>query len=114
MLALFTFFQTNIKWIAILATVLLIAFFSWRYTVMVREVATARYQIEQLQQNIKDKDKTIQFERDLNKLADDAMLEQQKKIDELKNTDVLLNLPEDNSNLAPESIRETIRRLGGK
>ena len=64
-------------------------------------------------QAIADKESQIAKERELNKLTNQIIEEQATQLaqlqEDLKN--ITANLPEDAAALAPESIRETIRRL---
>lgn len=112
-LGIFNFFKTNIKWIAIILVSLIITFGLWRYTRLVENYALAQQTIEQQQQIIRDKEKQIIKERELNALSNSIIEEQAKELANIQSSldNITNNLPDDSKELAPESIRETIRRL---
>lgn len=110
-----SFLGSNIKWVAILALIAALSFAGFKYTKLVSDYAIARNTITQLQQTVKDKDATIKFERDLRfnseKIIAEQKLENDKLEEQLKN--ITDDLGTDSNDLAPESIREIIRRLQG-
>lgn len=114
LLGAFLWGKDNFKWIAIALAVIIAGIGLWRYTKLVSDYATAQQTIIQLEQNIEAKERALQLERDLNKLADEAIEKIEREKTELaeKLEDVTKDLPEDSKDLAPESIRETLRRLG--
>lgn len=111
--AFFGFLKMNIKWVAIIVLVLAGLFMLWKYSKMVSELATAKHVISQLEENIRVKDETIKFERDLRVILEDSLERIQKDNDRLNEAleNIGENLGEDSENLAPGSIREVIKRL---
>lgn len=110
----FAWGKDNFKWIAIALLAIVIAFGAWRYTKLVENYAQAQYTIEQQEQIIKDKEKALQLERDINTIAISALEQQAKEMAELESQlkDITNNLGDDAGNLAPDSIRELLKRLG--
>ena len=108
-----TFAKNNLKWIVIGLAVIVASYGAYRYTKLVQNYAVAEQVIEQQKQAIADKESQIAKERELNKLTNQIIEEQATQLaqlqEDLKN--ITANLPEDAAALAPESIRETIRRL---
>lgn len=105
--------KDNFKWIAIIVIGIVLAFGAWRYTKLVSDYAKAQNVIEQLEQSLEDTQRLLKFEQDLNKLGDEALqkVDQEKQQLEQALEDLTKNLPDDVDNLAPESLRETLRRL---
>lgn len=107
------FFTGNIKWIAIIALVAAITVGALKYTKLVESYATAQAAISQLEQNVKDKEAALAFEREKYLLTERIIEDLEKDRNELEGQleNITKDLPEDAINLAPESIRETLRRL---
>lgn len=109
----FFWIKGNVKWIAIGAAVIAIAFGAWRYTNLVSAYAVAQNTISQLAQTIENKDQVIAIERGLRQESEAALEQQIAKTEQLKDRlkDIIANLPSDASEPAPDSLKETIRRL---
>jgi len=114
-IAILAWFKNNIKWVVIGLAVAAISFGAWRYTKLVENYAKAEQQIVLLNQNIKDKEKALQFERDKAALSEQAIEDLTKQNDQLEADldKIAENLPDDANQLAPESIREILKRLQG-
>ena len=112
-IAFFGWIKSNLKWIAIIAVVAVVAFGAWRYTKLVEDYAKAEQKIVLLEQNVKDKENAIAFLQEEKKISERliiSFMEQNDKLEEdLKN--ITENLPSDFNDLAPESIREALKRL---
>lgn len=108
-----SFLGNNIKWVVIGLLVVAVAFGAWRYTKLVENYAIAKQTIVQLEQNVKDKEKALKFERDLYKLSDSIIskLNEDKEKLVVQIEEITNNLGEGANDVAPASIRETIRRL---
>lgn len=113
---LIAFVRGNMKWIMIGLCAVIIAFGAWRYTRLVENYATAKQTIAQLEQNVRDKENALKLERELNALADEAISKLENENETLEDAleRITANLPEDSGDLAPESIRETLKRLQEK
>jgi predicted negative regulator of RcsB-dependent stress response len=113
--AILTFLKDNIKWLVIGLLVIAISFGAWRYTTLVENYAKAQQTITLLEQNIKDKERALQFERDKAALTEHAIAELAKQNEQLEIDlkDITQNLAPDESDLTAESIREILRRLQG-
>jgi predicted negative regulator of RcsB-dependent stress response len=108
-----TFLGNNVKWIVIGLLIVVVAFGAWRYTKLVENYAIAKQTISQLEQNVKDKEAALQIERDVAKLKDNVILKLNEDKDKLESQleSITENLGEDADDVAPASIRETIKRL---
>lgn len=108
------FLGSNIKWVAIIALVTMLSLGAWRYTKLVENYAIAQQTIAQLNQNIKDKENALAFEREKfalsEQIIEDMTKENKKLTADLEN--ITSDLPEDAKDKAPDSILETLDRLG--
>src|SRR5210317_590081 len=103
--------STIIKWVAILAVVTAISGGIWKYTSMVRQLAIANQTIEQLEKAIESRESALRIERALNTALNDELesLRAEKQVLEDSLSGITEYLPDDAQELAPESLRETIR-----
>jgi uncharacterized membrane protein len=116
LLTFFSWASSNIKWIAIGLVVVAVAFGAWRYTRLVENYAMAKQTIAQLELNLKEKERALKTEQDLVAIRDAAIARRDAELDQLQEElrEATVNLPEDRKDVAPESVRETIKRLKGK
>lgn len=110
----FSWGKSNFKWVAIALLAIVLAFGGWRYTKLVKDYANSQQIIELQKQAIADKEKALQNERELAKLQVQALEEQAIELAKLQAQleNITDNLGNDAGDLAPESIREILRRLG--
>ena len=110
----FSWGKSNCTGVAITLLAIVLAFGGWRYTKLVRDYANSQQIIELQKQAIADKEKALQNERELAKLQVQALEEQAIELAKLQAQleNITDNLGNDAGDLAPESIREILRRLG--
>lgn len=95
---------------------LAIMFMFWQYKSAIEEAAKQQVVIEVLEQeNKKNAEAVALLVKDL-ELKDKIVKERDDELKSLedKYVDLLSNLPKDSKDVAPESIRETLKRLNGK
>jgi uncharacterized membrane protein len=116
LLTFFTWASNNIKWIAIALLVVVVAFGAWRYTRLVENYAVAKQTIAQLELNLKEKERALKTEQDLVAIRDAAIARRDAELEQLQEDlrELTVNLPEDRKEVAPNSVRETIKRLKEK
>jgi len=103
----------NFKWIIIGVVAIIIGVGAWKYTALVRDNAIARQTIAQQAQAIAEKDAAIKRERDLNAIQAQILEQQANDLADLnaRLEGITEGLPADATDIAPESLRETLRRL---
>lgn len=108
--------KNNIKWIAIGIGAIAVSVFVAHYTITIKQNASLKYENTQLEENVKSLRSSLETERDLNKISLEIIQQQQEDNATLESqfNSVTKNLPTDSEALAPDSIRETIRRLREK
>ena len=112
-MGILSFLIGNFKWVAILGIILALSGGAWKYTNMIKKLSIAEQTIAQQEKVIKNREITIRIERSLRDESERTLKEVQDE-NELLNTaleNVTVNLPSDAVDLAPESLRETLRRM---
>lgn len=107
------FFLGNIKWIAIIGLAMTLIGGFVKYTAMVKELERSRITIAQLENNIVEKEATIEFEKNKANVLQDLINSRDTELNQLRERldGITDDLPSDSTDVAPESIRETLRRL---
>lgn len=105
--------QNNMKWVAIIVVVLAAGLGLYKYNRLVSDNALLKYENVQLARSIKEKDATITFERNLRVKIDEAIQEQNQKLDQLSNRfeNITVDLGPDSGDQAPDSLKELLRRI---
>lgn len=104
------------KWIvgALAAMALMFAFH--QYKSAIQEAAAQKVVIDVLEQENKKHAEAIELLKKDMELSNQIVKERDEELRNLedKYVDLLSNLPTDSKDVAPESIRETLKRLNGK
>lgn len=113
MWAILGFLGNNIKWVVIGICAVIIALGAWKYTSLVKNYAIAQQTISQLKVTLEEKEKALKLERDLNVIEESVIAKQQEEITILQDDldSITSDLSIDKDDLAPASIRETLKRL---
>ena len=116
LLGIFTFFKTNIKWVAIILVTLSVFLVGWKFYSLTNEVASSKAEITRLNTEIKYKNLAIELYKSNVASVEEALKQKELEIREnLENFKDLQNgLSPDAADEAPPSTQEFIDRLRGK
>lgn len=103
------------KWGAILGIVTILSGGVWHYTSLVSDRATLKQEKETFRLAYENEKAENRRLTEIYRLSEMAISELQKEKDRIRTEleNVTVDLPEDASDDAPESLKETIRRLRG-